>query len=337
MAKDMGAKASTSNQGNTPKSKNKPSKKKRDAAKKRQNIQHDIEQQAEQQKEGEVCNKFIMVDEQLGMDITPLQTQYMKPPSTVPPDDRSENFQMNKGRIIDEYVVDISEDEPDEDNQSLKDPDEDDETSELLIRAFSPHPDKNLADEIQQVVSSQGLSPRGLHHERFKFQVQDINTLIQDPSENNRTMLHEFSAKYIRFLKIEVSILKQKTQLQWFKEGDCNTKYFHSLIRGRRRRLFIHKLIREDGEWIQEDDVIAEAACDHFQKLFTRDNKFINEGALDCIPRMINQEQNDKAAGIITEHSSLTQLIIQWWSAKYNNEAHKLLLQATPIFICWNL
>ncbi|KAG5606154.1 hypothetical protein H5410_027646 [Solanum commersonii] len=44
-----------------------------------------------------------------------------------------------------------------------------------------------------------------------------------------------------------------------------------------------------------------------------------------------------EAAGITTDHSSLPQLIIQWWSAKYNNEAQKLLLQATPIFICWNL
>ncbi|KAK4729618.1 hypothetical protein R3W88_022606 [Solanum pinnatisectum] len=42
-------------------------------------------------------------------------------------------------------------------------------------------------------------------------------------------------------------------------------------------------------------------------------------------------------AGIITDHTSLHQLILQWWTAKYRNEAHKLHLQATPIFICWNL
>ncbi|KAK6782003.1 hypothetical protein RDI58_019799 [Solanum bulbocastanum] len=43
------------------------------------------------------------------------------------------------------------------------------------------------------------------------------------------------------------------------------------------------------------------------------------------------------AAGITTDHTSLPQLISQWWSAKFNNDAHKLLLQAVPIFICWNL
>uniref|UniRef100_M1DEE3 Uncharacterized protein n=1 Tax=Solanum tuberosum TaxID=4113 RepID=M1DEE3_SOLTU len=98
MAKDMGAHASTSNQGNTPTRKNKPSKKKREAAKKRQNLQQqNNDQQEKRPKEGEACKNFIMVDDQLGMDITPLQTQYMKPPINIPPDKRPEYCQVNKG------------------------------------------------------------------------------------------------------------------------------------------------------------------------------------------------------------------------------------------------
>ncbi|KAK4709693.1 hypothetical protein R3W88_004206 [Solanum pinnatisectum] len=42
-------------------------------------------------------------------------------------------------------------------------------------------------------------------------------------------------------------------------------------------------------------------------------------------------------AGINYEHTTLTNLIMRWWSTKYNNEAHKVILQATPIFICWNI
>ncbi|KAG5580316.1 hypothetical protein H5410_050943 [Solanum commersonii] len=124
--------------------------------------------------------------------------------------------------------------------------------------------------------------------------------LIQDQKETNRTALHEQNAEYIKFLKLEDSILKQKTQLQWFKEGDANTKYFHSLIRGRRGRLFIHKLIRDDGEWLQGEDNIAMAACDHFKNLFMGDSKFINEGALECIPRMVNREQNESLTALPT-------------------------------------
>ncbi|KAH0644828.1 hypothetical protein KY284_032712 [Solanum tuberosum] len=41
--------------------------------------------------------------------------------------------------------------------------------------------------------------------------------------------------------------------------------------------------------------------------------------------------------GIQTDHLPLRYLIIRWWNSNYNNEAHKLIIQSTPIFICWNL
>ena len=87
--------------------------------------------------------------------------------------------------------------------------------------------------------------------------------------------------------------MKQKTQLQWFKDGDTNSKYFHSIIRGRRRKLFVHKIINEEGEWIQEEEEIAQNVCDHFEKIFTGEEKVINGNTLECIPRMVSQEHNN--------------------------------------------
>ncbi|KAH0684405.1 hypothetical protein KY285_021907 [Solanum tuberosum] len=125
-------------------------------------------------------------------------------------------------------------------------------------------------------------------------------SFIQNNSEENTTALHEINVEYIRFLKLEDSILKQKTQLQWFKEGDSNSKYFHFLLRGRRRRLFIHRVIRDDGEWIQGDENIADATCNHFQQIFTGEDKFIYEGPLDCIPKMLNQDHNARLTALPT-------------------------------------
>ncbi|KAK4707367.1 hypothetical protein R3W88_033056 [Solanum pinnatisectum] len=72
--------------------------------------------------------------------------------------------------------------------------------------------------------------------------------LIHNSTEEHRAELHGVNAEYIKFMKLEDSILKQKSQLHWFKEGDAKSRYFHALIRGRKRRLFIHKIVKDDDE-----------------------------------------------------------------------------------------
>ncbi|KAH0734894.1 hypothetical protein KY285_010601 [Solanum tuberosum] len=173
----MGSKASTSNQAKTPKSNNKPCKKKREATKKKQGEKQDKNHQEDQEQQVNLCKKFMMVDDQQGMDITPLHAHYITPPPSVPPDKSPTICQINTIPEVDEYGVDNSEDEVVVDNQSLNDPDDDDdETSELLIKAFSPHNDRGLEEEIQQMANKQGLSPRGFHHDRFQANTnQDIN------------------------------------------------------------------------------------------------------------------------------------------------------------------
>lgn len=99
---------------------------------------------------------------------------------------------------------------------------------------------------------------------------------------------------------LEESILKQKTQLLWFKEGDANSKFFHAIMRGRRRKLYIHKICIENEEWIQGDENIAKAACDHFQQIFTGHEYRINEEIIQCIPRMVSHEQNQKLQSLPT-------------------------------------
>ncbi|TMW99328.1 hypothetical protein EJD97_002734, partial [Solanum chilense] len=170
MKKDKENRTYNNNLERTPNSKNKPSKQKRDAAKKRQSKQHKGENENEQEKREEPCKKFIMVNDNQGLDIPPQQAQYRTPPPTEPPDKRQQFFQVNIAPLIDEYAVDDSEDDFDKDNQSLQDPDDVDETSEALIKAFIPFNDQTLEDEIQQETQDQGLSPRGLKHDIFHFE-----------------------------------------------------------------------------------------------------------------------------------------------------------------------
>ena len=45
---------------------------------------------------------------------------------------------------------------------------------------------------------------------------------------------------------------------------------------------------------IQGDENIGKVACEYFQELFTRETKGINETNLECIPKMVTQEHNDR-------------------------------------------
>lgn len=79
----------------TLKRKNKPSKNKRDDAKRRESKTHENESEQEQEIEEEPCKKFIMVNENQGIDIFPLQVQYMTPPSAKPLDMTQEVCKIN--------------------------------------------------------------------------------------------------------------------------------------------------------------------------------------------------------------------------------------------------
>ncbi|XP_055822053.1 uncharacterized protein LOC129890541 [Solanum dulcamara] len=70
---------------------------------------------------------------------------------------------------------------------------------------------------------------------------------------------------------------------------------------GRRRRLFIHQISDEQGNSIQGDDNIASAACAHFEKLFTAEEKQINEDVIKCIPRIVTDQQNELLHSIPTK------------------------------------
>ena len=60
-----------------------------------------------------------MVNDQQGLNISPLQAKYMAPPPTEPPNKRQHECQLNSVSLINEYELYNSEDEFDGDNKSI--------------------------------------------------------------------------------------------------------------------------------------------------------------------------------------------------------------------------
>ena len=68
---------------------------------------------------------------------------------------------------------------------------------------------------------------------------------------------------------------------------------------GRRRKLFIHKICIDDDNWIQGDEAIV-VASDYFQYSFPCTYSRVNEGILQHIPGMINEDQNTRLQSMPT-------------------------------------
>ncbi|KAK4366231.1 hypothetical protein RND71_014111 [Anisodus tanguticus] len=77
-------------------------------------------------------------------------------------------------------------------------------------------------------------------------------------NEQQREELNKGYAEYVKWLGMQDNLLRQKTKTNWFNEGDYNSKYFHSILRDR-KKLHIHTIKNHRGEWVQGDDKIAKS------------------------------------------------------------------------------
>lgn len=83
---------------------------------------------------------------------------------------------------------------------------------------------------------------------------------------------------------------KQKAGMKWFKDGERNTKFFHSVVKGRRSRLKVSRIQNEEGEWMENQNDIAEAAVEFYKDQFTRQDHDIDWDILNDLPKLINED-----------------------------------------------
>ncbi|XP_060200074.1 uncharacterized protein LOC132628293 [Lycium barbarum] len=94
-------------------------------------------------------------------------------------------------------------------------------------------------------------------------------------AQDDRMTLNKTKADLVLHLKTVDAYWIQKAHLKWKLEGDENTKYFHSVVRGRRHHMKIHR-IQNGDDWLDEEDHIANAAVEFYQDLFSQSHAYID-------------------------------------------------------------
>ena len=95
---------------------------------------------------------------------------------------------------------------------------------------------------------------------------------------------------------------RQSSRIKWIKDGDSNSKFFHRVENGRRKKKFIKFLVTKDGENLSGSDDISEEILKYFRRLYTKPerNSWKIEGldwspisiqSVDCLDRPFLEEE----------------------------------------------
>ncbi|GAA0154813.1 hypothetical protein LIER_12686 [Lithospermum erythrorhizon] len=105
-------------------------------------------------------------------------------------------------------------------------------------------------------------------------------------SPADRGALHKAQATHLRYLAMEDEYWGQLSGLRWIKDGDKSTKVFHSFVKRKRKNNYIAGTMLE-GEWITEQEAMADSVINFYKELFQEDpTSPIDDQLVECIPRL---------------------------------------------------
>ncbi|GJZ76220.1 RNA-directed DNA polymerase, eukaryota, reverse transcriptase zinc-binding domain protein [Tanacetum coccineum] len=81
-----------------------------------------------------------------------------------------------------------------------------------------------------------------------------------------------YSESYRRAVSDEELLMKQKSKIQWLKEGDFNSAFFHNMVKGRVIKNRIESVYDDYGNVFYNDDMAAKFV-EHFQNFFGKCDK----------------------------------------------------------------
>ncbi|KAK1281785.1 hypothetical protein QJS10_CPB22g00804 [Acorus calamus] len=115
-----------------------------------------------------------------------------------------------------------------------------------------------------------GMVQSSLQHSRSCLEQAQVASL-QAPLDSSLSEIESIARdSYLHTLRIEESLLRQKSRQTWLREGDKNSKFFYSSIKSRIAQNCIRNVTLEDGSIVCEPNQVKQYAIHYFESLLNR-------------------------------------------------------------------
>ncbi|XP_057810311.1 uncharacterized protein LOC131024792 [Salvia miltiorrhiza] len=102
---------------------------------------------------------------------------------------------------------------------------------------------------------------------------------------------NEIKANIFLQMKNKISLLHQKTNGKWLREGDLNTSFFHRVITGRRKMIDFSGL-SFNNQWISEPEIVKSKVKEHFQQFFKKRQRNLPRFPSDFMERKLDDNDS---------------------------------------------
>ena len=131
-------------------------------------------------------------------------------------------------------------------------------------------------------------------------------------SNNSRVELVQIektlSKELYNLMRAEESFYKQKSRVQWIREGDSNTSFFHKTVAARQSRNSISYLISSEGNRISTFSDMAEEAVSFFQKLIGEKDDNVSGCPSEILSELVTSTISEEAQCDLIKPIKLTEI-----------------------------
>jgi len=131
--------------------------------------------------------------------------------------------------------------------------------------------------------------------EKKRKELQQAERLSIRTGDSRSVRVLEFEINFL--LDKEAQIWRQRSKILWMKDGDCNTRFFHSKASQRHRHNYITKLYDSTGRWCKRQAQVDDIILGFYRELFTSANLENLADVLEVIPQVVTESMNDTYKG----------------------------------------